>query len=253
MVGNKPLTRKQEQARFVAEMMSGFAPVLVKPMFGGFGIYWQGLMFALLLDETLYLKVDDTSQPHFDARGLQPFSYETKDGKRGSLRYHEAPPEVYDEREHMAEWARLGFECAVRNQALKDAKAAKKLAKTTDAKGLEKARKGAAQKLGGTGGHGGRRAASSGNAPANEGMAALANLGPKSQEMLAKAGIKTEAQLRKLGSVRAYARTKAVWPQASLNLLWALEGALSGRDWRVVAETDRADLLMALEDVLAQG
>ncbi len=59
--------------------------------------------------------------------------------------------------------------------------------------------------------------------------------------------------MRKLGAVRAFARTKAVWPKVSLNLLWALEGALTGRDWRVVAETDRADLLMALEDVLAQG
>jgi DNA transformation protein len=212
MANAKPLTRKQEQAQFVAEMMSGFAPVLVKPMFGGFGIYWQGLMFAILLDETLYFKADAESVPRFEARGLNPFTYETKDGRRSSLSYYEAPPEVYDEREHMAQWSGLGFECALRQQALKGAKAARKA-----------------------------------------GMAALVNLGPKSQEMLAKAGIKTEAQLRKLGSVRAYARTKAVWPQASLNLLWALEGALSGRDWRVVAETDRADLLMALEDVQAQG
>ncbi|MGC4060609.1 MAG: TfoX/Sxy family protein [Aquabacterium sp.] len=64
-------------------------------------------------------------------------------------------------------------------------------------------------------------------------------MGPKSQEMLAKAGIKTEAQLRKLGSVRAYAKTKAACPKASLNLLWALEGALSGRDWKAVAESER--------------
>ncbi len=67
--------------------------------------------------------------------------------------------------------------------------------------------------------------------------------------MLAKAGICTDASLRSLGAVVAYARTKAVCPKASLNLLWALEGALTGRDWKLVAETDRASLLMALEDV----
>jgi DNA transformation protein and related proteins len=50
----------------------------------------------------------------------------------------------------------------------------------------------------------------------------------------------------------AYARTKAVCKQASLNLLWALEGALSGKDWRTVAESERASLLMALEDVQRQ-
>ncbi len=133
MATARPLTRKQEQAQFVAEMMSGLGPVVVKPMFGGFGIYWQGLMFALLLDETLYFKVDDTSLSRFLARGLAPFSYVTKDGKKGSLRYFEAPPEVYDEREHMREWALLGFEAALRQQALKDAKAVKsaKAAKRT--------------------------------------------------------------------------------------------------------------------------
>jgi DNA transformation protein len=67
--------------------------------------------------------------------------------------------------------------------------------------------------------------------------------------MLTKAGIRSEAALRRLGAVQAYARTKAACPQASLNLLWALEGALSGRSWREVAETDRASLLMALEDL----
>ena len=71
--------------------------------------------------------------------------------------------------------------------------------------------------------------------------------------MLAQAGIKTDTQVRRLGAVRAYARTKAVCPKASLNLLWALEGALTGRDWREVAETERASLLMALEDAMAGG
>ncbi len=59
-------------------------------------------------------------------------------------------------------------------------------------------------------------------------------------------------ELRRVGAVVAYVRTKAVWPRASLNLLWALEGALSGRPWQQVAETDRASLLMALEDVERQ-
>ena len=59
-----------------------------------------------------------------------------------------------------------------------------------------------------------------------------------------------EAQLRKLGAVRAYAMTKAVSPKASLNLLWALEGALTGKDWKDVAESERASLLMALDDAM---
>jgi DNA transformation protein and related proteins len=76
----------------------------------------------------------------------------------------------------------------------------------------------------------------------------LANLGPKSAEMLASVGITTLDQLRALGSVAAYAKAKRAGQDVSLNLLWALEGALIGADWRVVAREHRTRLLMALED-----
>ncbi len=85
-----------------------------------------------------------------------------------------------------------------------------------------------------------------GGAPA---LAELANLGPKSQQMLQAAGIGTVAQLRKLGSVVAYARVKKAGVAASLNLLWALEGALTGLPWQVVAREHRTSLLLALEQV----
>lgn len=221
-------SRKQAFANYVAELMEGFAPVLIKPMFGGFGVYRDGLMFALIADERLFLKVDEQSQPRFVARGLAPFKYEAG-GKVASLKYHEAPPEAYDEPAHMAVWAQLGYECALRQQAKKAAKS----------------RKPSCQPSGGAG-----RVA--GAHQAEHTASALHSLGPKSQEMLALAGIQTEAQLREMGSVRAYARTKAVCPKASLNLLWVLEGVLTGRDGKAVAASDRASLLMALEDVLKQ-
>lgn len=75
----------------------------------------------------------------------------------------------------------------------------------------------------------------------------LANLGAKSQDMLAAAGIRTIAQLRKLGAVAAYARVKRSSPRASLNLLWALEGALTDLPWQTVARDHRTSLLLALE------
>lgn len=78
-------------------------------------------------------------------------------------------------------------------------------------------------------------------------IADLHGLGPKSQQMLAAAGIRTVAQLRRIGSVRAYARVRSVTKGASLNLLWALEGALSGLPWQVVAKEHRLSLLLALE------
>ncbi len=79
------------------------------------------------------------------------------------------------------------------------------------------------------------------------GFGELQNLGPKSRAMLAAAGISSPEQLRQLGSVRAYLLVKVTGANASLNLLWALEGALTGLSWQEVAREHRLSLLLALE------
>lgn len=79
-------------------------------------------------------------------------------------------------------------------------------------------------------------------------IADLPNFGPKSQQMLEQAGIKTVERLRKLGAVRAYVQVKSIG-KVSLNLLWAMEGALTDTHWQVVAKQERLRLLLELEDV----
>lgn len=78
-------------------------------------------------------------------------------------------------------------------------------------------------------------------------LSRLANLGPKSAELLLRAGITSRAQLVRLGAVKAYAMVRCVAPRVSLNLLWALEGAISGLHWQAVAKVHRTSLLLALE------
>lgn len=75
----------------------------------------------------------------------------------------------------------------------------------------------------------------------------LANLGPKSAAVLVAAGIESFEQLRQLGAVAAFARAKRFEAKVSLNLLWALEGALTGLSWQEVAREHRTSLLLALE------
>lgn len=65
--------------------------------------------------------------------------------------------------------------------------------------------------------------------------------------MLVAAGIASMAELQRLGAVAAYAQVKRHDPRASLNLLWALEGALTGLPWQTVAREHRTSLLLALE------
>lgn len=76
----------------------------------------------------------------------------------------------------------------------------------------------------------------------------LFGLGPKSQAMLVMAGITSAEQLRELGAIRAFAMVKRSGARSSLNLLWALEGALTGQHWQRVAKERRTSLLLALEE-----
>lgn len=71
----------------------------------------------------------------------------------------------------------------------------------------------------------------------------LKSLGPKSQQMLEAAGINTVDELYQLGAVAAYLKVKQQCPRASLNLLWALESAMTGIPWQEVARLHRARLL----------
>jgi nucleotidyltransferase/DNA polymerase involved in DNA repair len=75
----------------------------------------------------------------------------------------------------------------------------------------------------------------------------LRNLGPKSRQMLARAGIDTIAQLRKVGAVQAYVLAKRATKSASANLLYALVGSIDDMDWRDVRRERRLELLNAVE------
>jgi hypothetical protein len=81
----------------------------------------------------------------------------------------------------------------------------------------------------------------------------LRNLGLKSEQQLAGIGIHSVEELRRRGAVRTFAELRRARSGASLNMLWALCGALEpwpeGKHWREVARGDeRLSMLLALED-----
>lgn len=127
------MTPQQAFADYVVEQMQAFGPVQAKRMFGGHGIFRDGLMFALIIHEQLYLKADAALSPRFVERGLRPFTYEAR-GKTQSVSYYEAPAEVFDAPDAMAEWARLAFQCALQGRKAPRRKTAPKApSKTTPA------------------------------------------------------------------------------------------------------------------------
>ncbi len=98
---------------FVIEQLAPLGGVRVKSMFGGFGIYLDDLMFAIIVKDSLYFKADATTSGDFTALGLQPFSYSAR-GKTVTMQYYEAPPEVFESPPAMSEWARLAVGAALR-------------------------------------------------------------------------------------------------------------------------------------------
>jgi TfoX/Sxy family transcriptional regulator of competence genes len=60
---------------FIRELFTPFRPVTVRRMFGGAGIFCEGLMFALVFDGAIYLKVDEACIPDFEREGSKPFVY----------------------------------------------------------------------------------------------------------------------------------------------------------------------------------
>jgi DNA transformation protein and related proteins len=90
-------------------------------MFGGYGIYHDGLMFALAADDVLYLKADAETVPRFEAAGLPPFTYESK-GRIMRMSYYQAPAEVLEDPAQAAEWARIAHGAALRARAARKPK-----------------------------------------------------------------------------------------------------------------------------------
>jgi len=96
---------------FVLEQLGRVAPVTAKRMFGGVGIYSQGLFFALIAEDRLYFKVDDTTRPDFERLGMEPFRPFGEDSAMG---YYEVPADVVEESVQLAAWMRKAIYVAAR-------------------------------------------------------------------------------------------------------------------------------------------
>jgi DNA transformation protein len=99
----------------LVEVFEPFAVVTIRRMFGGYGVFHEGLMFGLVAGDVLYLKSDEASAPAFAQRGLAAFEYE-KQGKRVRLSYYMAPDEFFDDPGAVSIWAGRAYEAALRSR-----------------------------------------------------------------------------------------------------------------------------------------
>lgn len=110
------MAKRPEFVEFTLEQMAPLCGVRVRAMFGGFGVYQDDLMFAIIVDDSLYFKADAATRNEFTALGLRPFTYSAR-GKTVTLQYYEAQPEVFESAEIMQKWGQLAIGAALRSSA----------------------------------------------------------------------------------------------------------------------------------------
>ena len=111
---------------WLRELLEPNGRVAFKRMFGGHGVYLDGLFVAIVVEGRPYFKADAETEPAFVAAGCAPFIYDSG-GKRVEMSYWSLPESALDSAEDMSPWARRALAAALRKPA---AKAAKKAARS---------------------------------------------------------------------------------------------------------------------------
>ena len=104
---------------WVREHFAGLGPLEIKKMFGAGAVYAHGLIFALLDDGTVWLKVDEVNEPLLQAAGSRQFTYPTKDGQAMTMAYWSLPETALDDPDEAVDWARQSIDAALRKAAAK--------------------------------------------------------------------------------------------------------------------------------------
>ncbi len=107
---------------FILEMVEPLGPVSIRNMFGGAGVFYDGVMFGLVAGEQLYFKVDDTNRQSYEDEDCEPFTYSARNNKRAVMSYYQIPDFLYDEPDALVEWARSAVDVALRADAKKPKK-----------------------------------------------------------------------------------------------------------------------------------
>lgn len=100
----------------VLGLLLPFGPVTARAMFGGYGLYLDGVMFGLIAYDTLFFKVDDGNREDYIKAGTGPFTYQ---GKRRPIEmsYYQIPEAIMESPTILATWAERALQAARRSRA----------------------------------------------------------------------------------------------------------------------------------------
>ena len=108
--------KKGEFVEYVKVMLHPFGEITSRTMFGGYGIYKNGLMIALIAQGELYFKADAKAAEYFKTEGSEPFVYYGKQDKPVTMSYYKILPDVMDDENELGKWVNLAYGAALQGK-----------------------------------------------------------------------------------------------------------------------------------------
>ncbi len=100
----------------VQDLLADISGVKSRAMFGGYGIYKDGVIFSIIAEGRLYFKVNDSNRADYEQAGSKPFTYTMPNKKTMTMSYWELPEEVMEDREAVGDWVRKAVAASQKNE-----------------------------------------------------------------------------------------------------------------------------------------
>lgn len=98
------------------DVLHDIKDVTARAMFGGYGLYKNGIVFGIIADDELYFKVDDKNRAQYEACDSEPFTYEAKKGKKIVMSYWKVPADILEDPEALPKWIDASVEASKRSK-----------------------------------------------------------------------------------------------------------------------------------------
>lgn len=103
----------------MADLFKDISGITSRSMFGGYGYYKDGLIFAIIADGELYFKVDDGNRADYEQAGSHPFVYEMGNHKSTTMSYWLLPEDVMEDKDKLRQWIDKAVEASIRSKKKK--------------------------------------------------------------------------------------------------------------------------------------
>jgi DNA transformation protein and related proteins len=103
---------------YIIDLLSEYGDISSRKMFGGYGLYSNKVIFAIIIDNELYFKVDNELSEEYKSAGSYPFTYD-RNGKTIALSYFYISVGVIEDPELLKIWFNKSLTIAIKNKTKK--------------------------------------------------------------------------------------------------------------------------------------